>query len=492
MAAAAVDPAGHFNRLQSDKFALRVIQNLEPNGSTKLNQNGSPKWIVGKRAKTPNKTKFVIHEKKILSGLENPCKDQIAHMIRYNNTTNELFTNYKADGDLFKYLFEPVKVFNPKKELNEQAVIKIFIDVCNAVNCLHKNGYYHLDLKFENVLISKKDGSIRVFLTDFELTQHSENPPECVIDDDHPFIGTIGYTLDNIIIDAESRKQGQSVKINGFHADLYALCVMLYTLILEYSITNEVCKQLLLNMLFTANNDNPLFSIKDTVYPNKTIYNNLNELITAFTSLNSKQSNTPTLVMVEDILIERQINIFLHSYRILIEQLKLLNDNHHDGMSEFIKKYIKQNKPDIILLHYELQVDVMFICMFIYFFTNLISNDKLLKDTPFMKSVMEYIEDRINYIDKYKMNQFGNDIIRRFMDELKKVKEAAEEAAKEAAKKAAQLLTNPISANNGENWLAKEAPAQPAAQPGGARFRKKHTRRKYRHSRKSFSRTKKH
>jgi serine/threonine protein kinase len=332
-------------------------------------------------------------------------------------------------------------LFDPKKELNEQAVIKIFIDVCTAVNCLHKNDYYHLDLKFENVLISKKDGSIKVFLTDFELTQHSKNPLECVIDDDHPYIGTDGFILDNISIGIKLRTQGQSVKINGFHADLYALCVMLYILILEYSITNEVCKQLLLNMLFTANSDNPLFSINDTVYPNKKIYNNLNELITAFTSLNSKQSNTTTLVMVEDILIERQINIFLYKYHILTEQLKLLNDKHHHGMSAFIKEYIKQNQPDIILLHNKLQEDVMFICMFIYFFTNLISNDNhLLKDTPFMKSVMVFIEDRINYIDEYyTMNQYGNDIIKRFMDELKTVKEAAKKAAEVEAKKAAEV-----------------------------------------------------
>ena len=53
-------------------------------------------------------------------------------------------------------------------------------------------------------------------------------------------------------------------------------------------------------------------------------------------------------------------------------------------------------------------------------------------------------------------------------------------------------------ANNNDSWLANEQNPQssvtppPANQPGGARFRKKHTRRKYRHSRKSFSRTKKH
>lgn len=462
MAAAAVDPDGHFNvnsrftPLQSDKFILRVVQN----------SNGSQKWIVGKRAKTPNKTKFVKHEKNILSGLKNSCQDRITHMIRYNNTKNELFTNYKADGDLFAYLFES------NKNINKQAVIKIFIDVCKAVNCLHENGYYHLDLKFENVLISKnKDENVTVFLTDFEMTQHSMNPPECVIDDDHPYIGTDGYTLDNISIYIKLRTQGQSIKINGFHADLYALCVMLYTLILEYSITNEVCKQLLLNMLFTANNDNPLFFIKDTVYPNKTIYNNLNELITAFTSLNSKQSNTTnqfnttTLVMVEDILIERQINIFLHSNHILIEELKLLNDKHYRGMLEFIKEHIKQKKPYTILRDKKLKETVMFICMFIYFFTNLISEDKeLLKDTAFMESVMKFIEDRINYIDKYETNENG--IIKHFIDALKTLKQTAQ-------------LT----------WLAAQ---QPANQPGGARFRKKHTRRKYRHSRKSFSRTKKH
>jgi serine/threonine protein kinase len=58
-------------------------------------------------------------------------------------------------------------------------------------------------------------------------------------------------------------------------------------------------------------------------------------------------------------------------------------------------------------------------------------------------------------------------------------------------------------ANRNDSWLVNEQYSQspatpppatlpPANQPGGARFHKKHTRRKYQHSRKSFSRTKKH
>ena len=45
---------------------------------------------------------------------------------------------------------------------------KIFLDIIEALFCLHSNGYYHGDVKPENILVSEKDGLFKVQLIDFE------------------------------------------------------------------------------------------------------------------------------------------------------------------------------------------------------------------------------------------------------------------------------------------------------------------------------------
>lgn len=60
--------------------------------------------------------------------------------------------------------------------------LEIFEQVVKGLDHIHKNGLYHLDLKPENVLISKDEqqGSIRVKITDFDCSKQSADGRQSV------------------------------------------------------------------------------------------------------------------------------------------------------------------------------------------------------------------------------------------------------------------------------------------------------------------------
>ncbi len=364
--AAAVDPAENTRIINGVSYKINTSINVPTSNKFTfrvLKSNKSTNQIIGKKAKKNGDKKFVKKERNILSDLE-PCKEQIAHLRNYNNSTNELFTNYKADGDLFDYIKLNIK----NKTLTETNAINIFINVCKAVNCLHTKGFYHLDLKFENVLIKKNpDGTIMVFLTDFETTQQSLHPPICILNKEHPVIGTFGYTLDWILVYLEfPHKNTDELQFNGFHQDLYSLCVMLYILLISCKNSNIVYLTILLKMLNTAISSNPIHKQPMS----NELYRNLNEIIAEFEKNYKVQSNNtqppePTLDTIEDILITGQINIGIAKY--IKKHAKYLNKHKNilqliqsTYMIIFIKKHIINATKIAFLLNIKKQEEFVF------------------------------------------------------------------------------------------------------------------------------------
>lgn len=116
---------------------------------------------------------------------------------------------------------------------------------------------------------------------------------------------------------------------------------------------------------------------------------------------------------------------------------------------------------------------------------NTITNNRNIKKNPWYKYIKDQY-DKSNYNSA--TDNDASSIIEMLKDSLELSKHDFSKNVNEN-----WLAREASFANHNDSWLANEQPSQlPANQPGGARFRKKHTRRKYRHSRKSFSRTKKH
>lgn len=78
-----------------------------------------------------------------------------------------IITEYVAGSDLFDTIVE-------YKCLSESLTKSIFIKVLSAVKYLHDNGYAHLDIKPENILVGT-DGRIK--LVDFGFSKQAFNQP---------------------------------------------------------------------------------------------------------------------------------------------------------------------------------------------------------------------------------------------------------------------------------------------------------------------------
>ena len=126
-------------------------------------------------------------------------------------------------------------------------------------------------------------------------------------------------------------------------------------------------------------------------------------------------------------------------------------------------------------------------------FNNLMSDMPInanIKKNPWYKYIKDQY-DKSNYNPE--TDNDASSIIKRLTDSLELSKHDFSKNVNEN-----WLAREASLANHNDSWLANEQNSQSSVTPppgwlaGGARFRKKHTRRKYRHSRKSFSRTKKH
>lgn len=76
-----------------------------------------------------------------------------------------LVTEYVEQGELFKLMSDEVR-------LSERAAGRIFIQIMNAVEYLHRLGIAHRDLKPENILM---DVDYNIKLVDFGLSNFCED-----------------------------------------------------------------------------------------------------------------------------------------------------------------------------------------------------------------------------------------------------------------------------------------------------------------------------
>lgn len=115
-----------------------------------------------------------------------------------------LLIEFAKHGDLYSHL--------PKlREKGEEAILKVFFKIVQAVNYLHENGFVHRDIKPENVLLTSKQ---LPKLADFGSSS-------CLKLLGNTFCGTFEYMAPEICLQSE-----QSYKV-----DVWALGILLYEML---------------------------------------------------------------------------------------------------------------------------------------------------------------------------------------------------------------------------------------------------------------------
>ena len=115
----------------------------------------------------------------------------------------------KMDGELFDEI-------NKAKSYSEDECKEVVKNILFGLECIHKNGYAHLDLKLENVMLTS-ESKTDARLIDFGFTKKiGNNAYERVIQFDRPF-GTKGYVSPEMY--KESKGNGKS--------DIWALAIMI-------------------------------------------------------------------------------------------------------------------------------------------------------------------------------------------------------------------------------------------------------------------------
>jgi serine/threonine protein kinase len=169
----------------------------------------------------PEQMEYVRRESKRLAKL--PCHPNIIKMLEYGHNEN---SSYLIMERLHKDLFEFLCGKNSRKfnkilglhnlELKEKVIRSIFKPILEGVNHLHDNNICHLDLKFDNILVTK---DMDIVISDFEFASKikDKNNKSTVKD----IVGSENYMC------PEMKK---STFINGEKADMYSLGVILFCL----------------------------------------------------------------------------------------------------------------------------------------------------------------------------------------------------------------------------------------------------------------------
>jgi serine/threonine protein kinase len=136
-----------------------------------------------------------LKEVKALSKLKtHPNVIKLKEVIR--ETNSEVFFVFEyADTNLYEYI-EGIK--KRGESFPESRVKEIIYQIANGLRYIHSNGYFHRDMKPENILIMKDGGEITVKIADFGLAKEIPSfynnsqmtdyvctrwyrPPECIL-----------------------------------------------------------------------------------------------------------------------------------------------------------------------------------------------------------------------------------------------------------------------------------------------------------------------
>jgi len=131
---------------------------------------------------------------------------------------NALITEFAEEGDLFEYL-------NKYGPLCEETTRTYFHDLINALEFIHGKGLAHMSLKLENLWLTNKFSlKINNFSCAYFASSEGDLPNQLHLSK------SLNYTSPELV----SNQSG-----NGFHNDLFACGVILFTMVTGYPPFNK-------------------------------------------------------------------------------------------------------------------------------------------------------------------------------------------------------------------------------------------------------------
>jgi len=155
-----------------------------------------------------------LRERQILARLQHPG---IARL--YDGGLNEEGQPYFA----MEYVAgEPLISYADRQRLNIDARLRLFVDVCEAVQYAHRNLVVHRDIKPANVLVTDVDGEPLVKLLDFGIAKLLDDDPGADI------LTQTGVRVHTPAYAAPEQLEGEPITTQ---TDVYALGALLYELL---------------------------------------------------------------------------------------------------------------------------------------------------------------------------------------------------------------------------------------------------------------------
>ena len=176
---------------------------------------------------SPGRRERFASEQRTLAQLTHPSIARLYDADTSPDGTPFFVMEYVEGGPLTKYCKE--------KECSLETRLRLFREVCNAVNYAHQRAVIHRDLKPSNILV-KNDGSVR--LLDFGIAKQLENLGQEVEQT------MTGLRLLTPAYASPEQIRGEQV---GIQTDVYSLGVIFYELLtgrLPFEIANRTAAQM--------------------------------------------------------------------------------------------------------------------------------------------------------------------------------------------------------------------------------------------------------
>jgi serine/threonine protein kinase len=199
-----------------------------------IDQGRAQTTAVYKRSnnKSENPTKYIAtgrtttNELKILEELQECDKVMQISNKGIHNGQWKIFTPYKSGGDLMDFMIKHIDT-----KLDDVVITDIIRQIIEALVCIHKIGFAHLDFKSENIVIDEDN---KITIIDFETARKVDEKGNITINE---VVGTKEYISPEL---QEIKKQMIERKIyrasiNGFATDIYTISVIVLNMALLIS-----------------------------------------------------------------------------------------------------------------------------------------------------------------------------------------------------------------------------------------------------------------
>ena len=189
-----------------------------------------------KRKRKVNRFKVFKHEVFALKKLNHRNIIKIIdHHLIPTVKISLMIIEFASEGDLAHRLRTVGKGESSKRGFAEVEAKLYFVQIANAVNCMHSSKIAHKDLKLENVLITKSSNGREVLkVSDFGCSQVSVDD----IESEENAAGTVHYMAPEVLkvyicknLNRPKLVPGGHHSYNPFKADMWSLGVCLYKML---------------------------------------------------------------------------------------------------------------------------------------------------------------------------------------------------------------------------------------------------------------------